>query len=269
MTRRHSTLQARAGFTLVETLVSIAIVGLLMAVLVPGLRSVAEASKSAACMSNLRQMASAAHSYSVTWRDAYPAAIVYKKVAGGVRTDAWDFTQHPDGTVTPGALWLFTDTPNDVMQCPGFDGASTFGNDPASGYNYNTSFIGAEGRFPELGPDGAWKDGWALARRGLPMAAHRRTSETALFGDAGWKSGANKFMRAPSGNAEGDLGVVYSGAQSFRHVMCANVAFLDGSVRPCQECCEGMHATPALLSDLLDFPHNGFLSNDDTAYDPR
>jgi hypothetical protein len=31
------------------------------------------------------------------------------------------------------------------MQCPSFLGASTFGNDPATGYNYNTTYIGTEG----------------------------------------------------------------------------------------------------------------------------
>jgi hypothetical protein len=32
---------------------------------------------------------------------------------------------------------------------------------------------------------------------------------------------------------------------------------------------QGEHATPALLKSLLDWPRNGFLSNDDSAYDPR
>ncbi|MFO0828622.1 MAG: hypothetical protein U0572_10810 [Phycisphaerales bacterium] len=260
---------SRRGFTLVEVGVTIGVIVVLMSILVPGLRMVAESGRSATCMSNLRQMAMAATSYATVWKDCYPAAIVYKIAPGGMRTVAWDWEQRPDGTVVPGPLWNFTDVPTEVMQCPSFVGASTFGNDPATGYNYNTTFIGAEGRLPELGANGQWIDGWANARLGVPAAAHRRPSETALFGDGGWKGGANKFMRAPSASVEGDLGTVYAGGQAFRHVGCANCAFLDGHVRPCAQCCEGMHATQQLLDDVLGYPQNGFLSDDDSSYDPR
>ena len=155
------------------------------------------------------------------------------------------------------------------MQCPSFLGASTFGNDPATGYNYNTTYLGAEGRFPELGADGRWVDGWANARRGVPPSQHRRPAETAMFGDAGWVGGANKFMRAPSGNVENDLSVVYSGGQAFRHSGCCNVVHLDGHVCACTMACEGEHASQPLLDQLLGYPLNGFLSDDDRAYDPR
>ena len=257
------------GFTLIEVIVSIAIVTVLMSLIVPGLRSVAESGRSAKCASNLRQMATAAHAYSVSWKDSYPAAILYKVSTSGMRTIAWDWEQRPDGTVAPGPLWAFTNTPTEIMQCPSFDGPSTFGNDPATGYNYNTSFIGAEGQFPLLGPDGNWIDGWNAARKGVPVASHRRPSETALFGDGGWKGGANKFMRAPSASVEGDLGVVYGGGQAFRHRGCANCVFLDGHVEGWTQCCEGMLATQPLLHEILGYGKNGFLTEDDSAYDPR
>jgi len=54
---------ARSAFSLVELLVSVAIMSLLMAVLLPVLRSAREAALSAACLSNLRQLAAAVHMY--------------------------------------------------------------------------------------------------------------------------------------------------------------------------------------------------------------
>jgi hypothetical protein len=35
-------------------------------------------------------MAAAAHAYSVIWKDAYPAALVYKVADDGLHTVAWD-----------------------------------------------------------------------------------------------------------------------------------------------------------------------------------
>ncbi|MDZ4829791.1 MAG: type II secretion system protein [Phycisphaerae bacterium] len=260
---------ARRGFTLIEVLVTIAIITVLLSLLVPGLQTVQEASRSAKCMANLRQMSTAALAYSAVWKDCYPAALLYKVTSVGVKTVAWDWEQRADGTVVPGPLWSFTNVPTEVMQCPSFTGSSTFGNDPATGYNYNTSFIGAEGQFPQMDSDGKWLDGWNGARKGLPVAAHRRPSETALFGDGGWRGGANKFMRSPSASVEGDLGMVYGGGQAFRHQGCSHCVFLDGHVRPWTQCCEGTLATQQLLDDALGFPNNGFLSEDDSAYDPR
>ena len=58
-----------------------------------------------------------------------------------------------------------------VFQCPDFRGASNFGDDPATGYNYNTTYVGAEGRFPTLDSEGRLLEGWDHCRRGVPAAA--------------------------------------------------------------------------------------------------
>ena len=47
------------------------------------------------------------------------------------------------------------------------------------------------------------------------------------------------------------------------------VAWLDGHVTCTRECCKGALAQPGLLSGVMDWPRNGFLSEDDSAYDPR
>jgi prepilin-type processing-associated H-X9-DG protein len=63
--------------------------------------------------------------------------------------------------------------------------------------------------------------------------------------------------------------MVYAGASAFRHRGQCNVAWLDGHVSLVDDPQQGVRATPALLKSPLDWPRNGFLSNDDSAYDPR
>jgi len=255
--------------TLVEMLVVIGVLAVLLAIVVPATSSVRASSRSAVCQSNLRQLGIAASMYATQNRDAYPAAILYRMNGAGLVTSAWDFEHRPGGEVRPSVLWDFVKGPNEVQQCPDFLGNSTFGDDPSTGYNYNTSYIGAEGRFPEQDSSGAWIDGWRLARRGVESAQFRKTSTTALFGEGGWRGGANKFMRAPSANVEGDLPTVYGGGQAFRHSGCTHVCYLDGHVGGACDCNDGVHSPPALLESVMGFPRNGFLSDNDFPYDPR
>ncbi len=64
--RRHG------GFTLIELLVVMAIVSVLLAVLVPVLASARASARKIACMSNLSQIGTAIHSYSIEYNDSIP-----------------------------------------------------------------------------------------------------------------------------------------------------------------------------------------------------
>jgi prepilin-type processing-associated H-X9-DG protein len=66
----------------------------------------------------------------------------------------------------------------------------------------------------------------------------------------------------------GDIGACYAGAQAFRHLKTTNVAYVDGHVGSPSVVFKGPHATDSLLSQM-GFPKNGFLSDDESAYDPR
>lgn len=258
------------GFTIVEMVVVIGIIMLLVGISGGVVRSATLEARAQKCASNLRQMAMATESYRNQSRGALPAAVLYEIRHSELVTKAWDFTQTQSGEIEAGPLWSFTDGTPEVHQCPDHIGDSTFGADPFTGYNYNTSYLGAEGRYPFMNGDGKLVQGWENARLGLPPAAQRRPDRCALFGDAGWRNGANKFMRAPSNSIEGDLGMVYAGGQSFRHVGgCCNVVHLDGHCARYTTPCAGMHEPEDLLTDIMDFPKNGFLSEDDSSYDPR
>ena len=256
---------SRRGFTLVETVVVVAVCAALAAILVPALRAASGAARTVACTTNLRQLATAAHAYASA-NGAMPAAVLYRRDNGLLRTIAWDFEQC-GGTVRPGPLWGYSSTPLAVQQCPAFDGPSTFGSDPYTGYNYNTSYVGHEGTLPSIGPGGTVIDGWAAARMGRPLGAIADHARTALFGDGGWRQGANKFMRAPGAAVEGDLPLACGGGQAFRHHGgCSCVAHLDGHVGTCDVPQRGHLTTDMLAQTVLGFPDNGFLSPDDRAY---
>ncbi len=265
----------RRAFTLVELMVVLAVVALLLGMLLPGLRAIAAMARQTTCQSNLRQLSVAAFAYAATNSESMPPALLYFQEAGGVRTVAWDYELRGD-TVAPGALARFTDAPSAVQQCPDFvaepaaDGDQAPSTEPFSGYNYNTSYIGHEGTYPAMDASGATLDGWRTARMGRPVAAFERPDRVALLGEGGWRGGANRFMRAPMNTVEGSMPVVCAGTQAFRHIGgCTCTVCLDGHVSVTDQPRRGVLTTDALARLVINFPANGFLSEDDAAYGGR
>ena len=246
--------------TITELLVVMGAISLLVGLLVPSLSALSASSRSLRCQSNLKQMAVAAYNYAAIW-DAFPAAVRYENSGGVFRTIAWDWITASGHPPAPGPLWTFTTNPGEVQQCTDYVGSASVAGDPYTGYNYNTSFIGAEAGFPSLG--------WSNVRRGVPPSACNRACQCAMFGDGGRKGGVNKFMRAPLNEENLTLNTIYSGGQAFRHRGCTNIAFVDGHISFSEDARKGKYQTPTLLTQFMSYPWNGFLSNDNSMYDPR
>lgn len=269
MTRAPS-IALRGAFTLVEALVVVAIIAVLMGMLLPVLRMASGTARQHACQANLRQLSLAALAYSTSNRESMPPAVLHFLDAGVLRTVCWDFQPGPGGEPEPGPLWQYMSTPLSVQQCPDFTGESSTANDPFTGYNYNTTYIGHEGFFPFEGSEGRTMHGWDAVRLGTPVSAFARPERTVVFGDGGWKSGANKFMRAPGNTVEGSLAMICAGTQAFRHTGgCTCCAYLDGHIGVVPQPARGAETTDMLATWVMDFPRNGFLSDDDSAYGPR
>lgn len=271
---------SRRGFTLLEVLLTIAIIGVLMGLAIPAMDRAAAATMRTHCQTNLRQMSRAAIQYATQGDGRFPPGLLYgtdrDAMSGDVR--AWDWWMHSGGTVRPGQLWKFTDMnePSGVLRCPtavGLDAA--WEGDPVTGYNYNVAFIAAESRMPM--PDDVGLGAWDLViekpnldgLKELTFAQCHRSGTTALFGTGGRAGGTNKFMRSPV-NIGGGYDTAYAGGQSFPGG-ASNVGWVDGHVGRRAHACKGHHwdDLPAWLTETLGWPKNGFLSEDAGAYDPR
>lgn len=242
------------AFTLVELLVTIGVIAVLMGILMPVLAKARQQSKAIMCLSNLRQLATAAQAYVNNNDGYYPIAYMKEMTASEFIYYAWDFTSIKDwGTleekVIPGLLWQ-GDTIEKIQQCPSYKGEHNWLDDPYTGYNYNTSYIG-HGQMESIA---------------IPALAVmvKKPSECALFGDGQYWGGANKFMRAPWPNpGDENFSGRSAGTQGYRHCSRTNVAYCDASARAVKECYK--ETDPADVANIA--PGTGFLSPDNSAYD--
>lgn len=243
-------MRSQKGFALLELLVVIGVVALLAGLLLSVTSSVRQAAASAACLSNLRQMAAAASDYAVRNNGSYPPA-QWTDPADPSVLRGWDVTKRGAQVIGPGFLWA-PQPVSAIQQCPGFDGKAQSAGDVFTGYNYNTSYIGR----------GAGERVPSPAR----MAQVRTPSRTLLFGDGQWRLGANKYMRSPRPAGSED-GAAYAdgsaaraaGTQGFRHRGATNAAFCDG------------HAESLRARFTAGNAHvaggTGFVSEDNSLYD--
>jgi prepilin-type N-terminal cleavage/methylation domain-containing protein/prepilin-type processing-associated H-X9-DG protein len=241
----------RSGFTLIELLVVMGIVAILAAMLLPVLSRSKTAARRAECLNNLHEMGLAAQIYLGDNADYYPIA-QYTVISNGT-IYSWDLTvtyaAGGKATVVPGILWQGQGNAQ-IQQCPSFSVSGNSPDNPFTGYNYNTSYIGhGQGEAVEQ-----------PAKNSDLM----HPSKTALFGDGQYSGGADKYMRAPYANP-GDASFSngrWAGTQGFRHSKRTNVAYADS------------HATSlsTVFTNNADdagsvAPGTGFLSADNSAYD--
>lgn len=86
-------IQRKSGFTLVELLVTIAIVGILMTIAIPAIQAVRESANRVACANNIRQIALAANNYQSS-HGQYPSGI-HSSASSTRRNSTWLATLLP------------------------------------------------------------------------------------------------------------------------------------------------------------------------------
>lgn len=255
------------AFTLVELLVSVAIIALLVAILLPSLAQGRRSAQSAVCLSNLHQMCVAAEGYVAINRGRYMPYQFKNPVS--VTSYGWDLTVTTSTTlatqrtVLPGLLWQHRMMAQ-INQCPSYAGPDNYIGFEYTGYNYNTSFVGWCWYKPELSKG---KPTGRLTAVENPARAEeiRQPGRCILFGDGEYADGANKYMRSPlAGRDAGQFSGRGAGTQGYRHLQKTNIGWVDGHA---ETWLPRFTETDNPDDQKYLTHHTGFISKDNALYD--
>jgi prepilin-type N-terminal cleavage/methylation domain-containing protein/prepilin-type processing-associated H-X9-DG protein len=230
----------KRAFTLIELLVVIAIIAILAAILFPVFARAREAARKTQCVSNLRQLGTAAQMYVQDHDGQY--------FPHDWATGHYWFGQVSGGNVdrTRGLLYSYLKN-SEIQKCPSFTGGPKYGGATA-GYGYNYAYL---------------TQNWSAP--GVSEAEIQRPAECIVFGDAAiyewWTS--PPAVRESFGLFPPSSTLAYSSPTSqFRHNGQTGVLFADGHVRSLSPVRKSTDAANA----AAELHHLGVDANDDGRY---
>jgi len=215
-------MKRRDGFTLIELITVLAVIGLLATILIPSFTKVLTFSRRATCMSNLKQLASAVLAYKDSNDDVLPPHKM-EPVPSPQRWWGYDKTNRDAGSPGEGDIWSYV-TKAEVFQCPELGAIGWEFTSDHVGYGYNAWFLGRyDGTDGEPGDEaGLTPDKWCK------FSYVRNSSELIVFGDSIYRPGL--------GDRAGSYAMWYptlgAGVDTARHGGRGCVVFFDGSAAP-------------------------------------
>jgi len=223
------------GFTLVELLFVMAIVGLLLGITIPGVRMALYHADKTKSVSNIRQLAVANNLYAAEHGHYAP----WGNLQNNVR---WHSARTANGfDARGGYLSPYLAEEGEVLRCPVFDkwdsspGGESF-DEGAGGYGYNAAYLGGRpsllGRSaPAGGSRGSYVPWWTV---GNPVNQVPRASEVVMFASTAIARGGGLVETdeaAPYRSlTPGGLGQRMTPTVHFRFKGDALVAWADGRV---------------------------------------
>lgn len=215
----------RRGFTLVEILVVIGIIGVLVAILVPALGSARESANTTYCLNNLRQLQTASMAYATINANYLPPAHFFHITRNRHR---WHGTR--TGPTQP-FNWANSPLRNyaeveKLKTCPNFDAPRNGFENAAGGYGYNAQYLGSSLGYA-AGTMSIAKLEADFGNRPARVSMVKRPAETIMFADVAMANPAPieySYVEPPYFNG----GTESSPSMHFRHRGSVNVVWLDG-----------------------------------------